>query len=298
MTYVLSDIHGNLRRFESIMAQINLQPDDTLYVLGDVIDRYPDGIKILRRIMQMPNAKMLIGNHEYMMLKAIGHCKDAAEEKENTNWRQRKIWYRNGGMVTHEQLKHYRKDTRSEMTKGESEQKNRAMITRIGECYWLRGSNSERKQMAKRIEKMEIHHDRKRYLLQMIGYDPGKEKEKMSYDIHLNDPVTKQTLELDDPHFMRGGTYVVGGMKELCLNITYNYACVFRRPEVLGEGGIRSIYGKTGAESIPVLQKAIEALSDEVDPDYWKPAEGNVKKSLYQLLSMARMRPDGVWDGD
>ena len=100
MTYVLSDIHGNLRRFESIMVQINLQPDDTLYVLGDVIDRYPDGIKILRRIMQMPNAKMLIGNHEYMMLKAIGHCKDAAEEKENTNWRQRKIWYRNGGMVT------------------------------------------------------------------------------------------------------------------------------------------------------------------------------------------------------
>ena len=31
MTYVLSDIHGNLQRFESIMAQINLQPDDTLY---------------------------------------------------------------------------------------------------------------------------------------------------------------------------------------------------------------------------------------------------------------------------
>lgn len=79
MTYVLSDIHGNLRRFESIMAQINLQPDDTLYVLGDVIDRYPDGIKILRQIMQMPNAKMLIGNHEYMMLKAIGHCKDAKD---------------------------------------------------------------------------------------------------------------------------------------------------------------------------------------------------------------------------
>ena len=115
MTYVLSNIHGNLRRFESIMAQINLQPDDTLYVLGDVIDRYPDGIKILRRIMQMPNAKMLIGNHEYMMLKAIGHCKDAAEEKENTNWRQRKNRDRNGGMVTHEQLKHYREDTRTEI---------------------------------------------------------------------------------------------------------------------------------------------------------------------------------------
>ena len=63
----------------------------------------------------MPNARMLIGNHEYMMLKAIGHCKDAAEEKENTNWRQRRHWYRNGGMVTHEQLKHYRKDTRADI---------------------------------------------------------------------------------------------------------------------------------------------------------------------------------------
>ena len=59
MTYVLSDIHGNLRRFESIMKQIDLQSDDTMYVLGDVVDRYPDGIKILRRIMKMPNAKMI-----------------------------------------------------------------------------------------------------------------------------------------------------------------------------------------------------------------------------------------------
>ena len=31
MTYVLSDIHGNLARYESIMTQINLQPDDTLW---------------------------------------------------------------------------------------------------------------------------------------------------------------------------------------------------------------------------------------------------------------------------
>lgn len=93
MTYVLSDIHGNLQRFKSIMAQINLQTNDTLYVLGDVIDRYAGGIKILRQIMRMPNAKMLIGNHEYMMLNAIGHCKDAAEEKENTNWREKRLWY-------------------------------------------------------------------------------------------------------------------------------------------------------------------------------------------------------------
>ena len=74
MNYVMSDIHGNIPRFESIMEQIDLQPEDTLYILGDVIDRYPNGIKLLRRVMAMPNIKMLLGNHEYMMLQAIGDC--------------------------------------------------------------------------------------------------------------------------------------------------------------------------------------------------------------------------------
>lgn len=60
-----------------------------------------------------------------------------------------------------------------DMAKTESEQKSRAMITRIGECYWLRGSKSERKRMAKRNEKVEIPHDRKIYLLQMLGFDSG-----------------------------------------------------------------------------------------------------------------------------
>ena len=64
MIYVLSDIHGNERRFNSILKQINLQSEDTLYVLGDVIDRHPGGICILRRIMATPNMKMLLGHHE------------------------------------------------------------------------------------------------------------------------------------------------------------------------------------------------------------------------------------------
>lgn len=53
MIYVMSDIHGQKRRFDSVMKQINLQPDDTLYILGDVIDRNPDGIARLWRC-QMP----------------------------------------------------------------------------------------------------------------------------------------------------------------------------------------------------------------------------------------------------
>lgn len=46
----------------------------------------------------------------------------------------------------------------------------------------------------------------------------------MSYDISLTDPVTGETLELDTPHHMRGGTYAVGGTTEAHLNVTWNYA--------------------------------------------------------------------------
>lgn len=118
----------------------------------------------------------------------------------------------------------------------------------------------------------------------------------MSYDIRLCDPVTKETLEVDAPHHITGGTYKVGGNTECWLNITYNYADHFYR--VMGEKGIRTIYGMTGAESIPVLKEAVSKLGDDVSDDYWEPTEGNAKKALYGLLALAQMRPDGVWDGD
>lgn len=118
----------------------------------------------------------------------------------------------------------------------------------------------------------------------------------MSYDIDLIDPVTKETLILEAPHHMSGGTYCVGGESRATLNVTYNYATHYCR--TLGEKGIRSIYGMTGAESIPVLEGAAKQLGDDVDSDYWKPTEGNAKRALLQLVALAKMRPDGVWNGD
>ena len=102
MIYVMSDIHGNSRRFNSVLRQINLQPEDTLYVLGDVIDRHQDGIKLLRVIMHMENAKMLIGNHEHMMLAVTVPQYDSNKDTEE---RRLRIWYNNGGRITHDYLK-------------------------------------------------------------------------------------------------------------------------------------------------------------------------------------------------
>ena len=62
--------------------------------------------------------------------------------------------------------------------------------------------------------------------------------------------------------------------------------------------GVRTIYGLTGAESLPVLDKAISMLADDADTDYWKATDGNAKRALVQLRAMAAMRPDGLWAGD
>ncbi len=140
----------------------------------------------------------------------------------------------------------------------------------------------------------------------------------MSYDITLNDPVTKETIELDAPHQIKGGTYAINGTSEAWLNVTYNYAGWYYKDGVFpskdGESqGIRTIYGMSGAESIPVLKGAIAALensTDEISDEerkqykeqgvtgYWMPTRENAIKPLYSLLAFAQMRPDGVWDGD
>lgn len=107
----------------------------------------------------------------------------------------------------------------------------------------------------------------------------------MSYDIELKDPVTKETIEIEDAHFMQGGTYQVGGTKQLWLNITYNYShyyyeatdgdprfahdevsCVYadgREGPIETQYGIRGIYGKTGLESVPMLEDMISKIEEK-----------------------------------
>lgn len=135
----------------------------------------------------------------------------------------------------------------------------------------------------------------------------------MSYDISLVDPVTKETLIMDSPHQMRGGTYAIGGTDEMWLSVTYNYGRWYRKDYAFGKNGIRSINGLSGAESISVLKNAIAGLEESKEelPEeevnqcleqgvsgYWMPTRENAIRPLYQLLAMAQMRPDGVWESD
>lgn len=142
----------------------------------------------------------------------------------------------------------------------------------------------------------------------------------MSYDLRLINPETGEAVKFANKHNLRGGIYVVGGDDRACLNVTYNYGRHYARVfPVLHEArplapdwlkgslkdrpidGLRTIYGLTGLESIPVLVAACAQLGDDTDPDYWKPTEGNAKAALVNLIALAAMSRDamtGVWTGD
>lgn len=96
MHYVIADLHGEYGRYRRMLDRIGFSDADTLYILGDVVDRGGiGGVDILLDLMERPNVVMLLGNHEAMCLKAMD---------QPDNERAASHWRRNGGQVTCEAL--------------------------------------------------------------------------------------------------------------------------------------------------------------------------------------------------
>jgi serine/threonine protein phosphatase 1 len=72
MTYCCADIHGDYIRYTEMLNEINFSSGDTLYILGDVLDRAGNGgIDLLQDIMGRENVKLILGNHEEVALKGM-----------------------------------------------------------------------------------------------------------------------------------------------------------------------------------------------------------------------------------
>lgn len=93
MKYVMADVHGQFGAFDAMLEQIKFSDNDELIVVGDVIDRGPDGIKILKRILEAHNMGLILGNHEEMMLKSFRGTKS-----EQAYYGE--VWRSNGGYET------------------------------------------------------------------------------------------------------------------------------------------------------------------------------------------------------
>ena len=99
MIYAMSDIHGYMGKYKIMLDKINFSDDDTLYIIGDIIDRGPKGIDILKEVMDKPNIHVLMGNHEHMMMCYVDHIR--AYDYGYNDDRMKDLWYQNGGEVTY-----------------------------------------------------------------------------------------------------------------------------------------------------------------------------------------------------
>ena len=101
MIYAVSDLHGCYDRYRQLLDKLDLGEQDTLYVLGDALDRGPEGFQILSDMASRPQVVGLLGNHEAMALDALPGLLGSLEHRprihEPEDRANASLWFSNGG---------------------------------------------------------------------------------------------------------------------------------------------------------------------------------------------------------
>lgn len=120
MTYVMSDLHGCFDKYRAMLREIDFSSRDTLYVLGDVIDRGPDGIKILQDMNGRPNVIPILGNHEFTAAVCLPWLMEEITDQSLAKLDETQIaalseWITNGGGPTLRGLKQLNTEEREDI---------------------------------------------------------------------------------------------------------------------------------------------------------------------------------------
>jgi hypothetical protein len=68
MTNIIGDIAG---QYKALMALIKKMPEGEIICVGDLMDRGPQSKEVMDFCMNTPNIRVILGNHEHMMLDAL-----------------------------------------------------------------------------------------------------------------------------------------------------------------------------------------------------------------------------------
>lgn len=110
--FAFSDLHAQYGLWTQIKNYI--KPTDTIYCLGDCVDRGDTGLEILNEVMKTPNIILLRGNHEDF-INSIGSETLRYEINEDIYWKvpNMYLWLMNGAKNTIEDFER--------LTKGEKQ---------------------------------------------------------------------------------------------------------------------------------------------------------------------------------
>ena len=104
-TYVMSDLHGEYDLYIKMLEKISFSEADTLYILGDILDRGSGPIRIMLDVMQRHNVHVLAGNHCVMALECLKFLMHEItevqiEKIEEEMYEKLLCWVQNGGGST------------------------------------------------------------------------------------------------------------------------------------------------------------------------------------------------------
>ena len=100
-----SDLHGCFDQYSVLLKTLPLQPDDTLYVLGNIVDRGEQSFEIIRDISERKNIIALQGNHDRdaaFFLKTYGMPNNGYDAERFLP--EFRTWLSDGGAVTFERF--------------------------------------------------------------------------------------------------------------------------------------------------------------------------------------------------
>lgn len=106
MTYVLSDLHGRYDLYIKMLEKINFSEGDTLYILGDFVDRGDEGLKIVLDIAERDNVIALMGNHDFLALSILSNLDRGFKPGQLEDMRYLiDMWKMDGGTSTYNEYK-------------------------------------------------------------------------------------------------------------------------------------------------------------------------------------------------
>lgn len=66
--YAIGDVHGQYEALMRLLEGIGYGDDDELWFVGDLVNRGPDSLSVLRFVTALENARVVLGNHDFSLL--------------------------------------------------------------------------------------------------------------------------------------------------------------------------------------------------------------------------------------